>query len=236
MNPESFTTQLKEICGDNLQAVILYGSAAAGDYTGKQSDYNLLVLLKYIDFPVLKILMAPTEKWSRTGNRPPLLFTRERLLQSVDVFPIEMLDMKQSHKVLFGEDLLEQMDISVEHLRLQVEHELRTKLIALREQYLLTGGRPRALKKLMVQSLSSFLVLFRAALRLYGDEIPTKKLDAVRQLTAKLELDATPFEQVQQLKNGEKVDAVPETLFEIYLSTIVSIIDAVDAQLLSKPE
>ncbi len=233
MKPETFTAQLKETCGDNLVSVILYGSAVAGDFSGKHSDYNLLVILNRLDFSDLKALTRQTVAWSKKGNPPPLLFTRERLTQSADVFPIEIMDMKQSHRVLLGDDVLDSMEVSDANLRLQVEHELRAKLITLREQYLLTAGRTKPLKELMIQSLSSFLVLFRATLRLFKQEVPARKIDAVKQLADELGFAMNPFEQVSALKQGQPITENVEPLFEKYLTTITEVIDAVDAKVLS---
>jgi len=234
MKPEAFTEILKKVCGDNLVSVILYGSAVAGDYAGKHSDFNLLVILNRLDFSDLKALTTPTTKWSRKGNPPPLLFTQERLTQSTDVFPIEIMDMKQSHRVLFGENVLDAIEVSQTNLRLQIEHELRAKLITLREQYLLTYGRLKALKTLMIQSLSSFLVLFRATLRLFDQDVPARKMDALKQLAVKLEFDVRPFEQVNALKQGQPVTEELESLFKKYLHSITEVIDAVDAKVLSE--
>ena len=69
--------------------------------------------------------------------------------------------MQQSHHVLFGEDPLAGIAIGHEHLRLQLERELKEKLLALREGYLLTGGSPKRVLALLTASVASFLVLFR---------------------------------------------------------------------------
>jgi hypothetical protein len=233
MTPEAFTQKLKGCCGDNLIAVILYGSAAAGDYTGKRSDFNLLVVLDDLSLPHLKPLASITTEWTRKGNPPPLLFTRERLIQSVDVFPIELLDMQQSHKVLFGVNPLGEINVSTDNLRLQIERELRTALIALRQNYLLTGGREKKVRELMVNSLSTFLVLFRAALRLFDVEVPAHKMDAARQLAGQLSIDPAALETVFALKQGQRASMEAEQLFADYLRTIVDVIDAVDSRVLS---
>lgn len=234
MKTEAFTSVLRETYGDNLVSIILYGSVVAGDYTKKYSDVNLLVVLDSLEFSDLKALTPHMAKWSKMGNPPPLLFTRQRLNQSADVFPIELLDMKQSHRVLFGEDVLEAIEVLNTNLRLQIEHELRAKLLTLREQYVLTQGRTKPLKYLMIQSLSSFLVLFRAALRLFEQDVPAVKLAAVKGLAERLNFDTNVFEQVHALKQGRSATEPMEVLFERYLQTITEVIDAVDAKVLSE--
>ena len=44
----SLVSDLRSTHGDNLASVVLYGSAAAGDYVELRSDYNLLIALNRI--------------------------------------------------------------------------------------------------------------------------------------------------------------------------------------------
>ena len=236
MTPEQLTERLKSACGPRLRSVILYGSAAAGDHTGKRSDYNVLVVLDRLTLPELKVLEKTTRSWVKAGNPPPLLFTEERLARSVDVFPIEIADMKSSHRVLFGDDPVTNLSIEDDHLRWELESVLKGKLIALRERYLLTNGKSRDVLELLIQSLSSFLVLCRAALRLYQADVPTRKIDALAALARHIPIDTGPFETIEQLKEGAKVPGlVPDDLFAQYLQGLEMVVDAVDDFLHKRP-
>ena len=231
MTPEKLVEELKRSCPNGLKSVVLYGSAAAGDHSGKQSDYNVLVVAEELGIETLNALSKTATAWSKAGNPAPLLFTEERLAQATDVFPIELLDIRECHKVLHGEDLVQGLEIDTKNLRLEIEHELRGKLIRLRQSYLLTQGKPRAVADLMIQSLSTFLVLFRASLRLFGEEVPQQKFPALEQLATHLKFDGSVFKTVQNLKDGtQKVkDVAVDELFNNYLKTIECVIDAVDA-------
>jgi len=233
VTPEQLVEKLKQANPTGLKAVILYGSAAAGDHVGKRSDYNILVVMDQLGLRELKLFLKPSEAWVKDGNTPPLLFTLEVLQRSADVFPIELLDIRDSHRVLYGEDITGEIQINPENLRLQLEHELKGKVIQLRERYLSTGGKPKLVGDLLMNSLSSFLVLFRAALRLFEQQVPSTKLDAVRLLSSHIPFDPGIFESVEALKAGSKklreVDA--DELFGRYLQTIEAIVEAVDAHL-----
>lgn len=231
MSPEKLVEELKQAGPNGLKSVILYGSAAAGDHTGKRSDYNVLVVTEDLDIPTLNAFSKAATKWAQAGNPPPLLFTEERLEKATDVFPIELLDIRECHQVLYGKDLVTGLEIDTSNLRLQIEHELRGKLIQLRQRYLLTGGKTKVVAELMVQSLSTFLVLFRAALRLFDETVPQKKMDALEKLAAHLSFDVSVFKTVQQLKDGEVKPKEIEIgeLFGNYLKTAEGVIDAVDA-------
>ncbi len=231
MTPEKLVEELKQACPEGLKSVILFGSAAAGDRVEKTSDYNVLVVMKDLGLETLNALSKPAAAWAKAGNPAPMLFTEERLAQATDVFPIELLDIRECHKVLHGEDLVAGLEIDTKNLRLEIEHELRGQLIRLRQSYLLTQGKSRAVADLMTQSLSTFLVLFRASLRLFENEVPQKKFAALEKLATHLEFDVSIFQTVQSLKDGSKKakEVAVEELFRTYLKTIECVIDAVDA-------
>ena len=208
MTPEQFAEQLKPAMPVGLRSVVLYGSAAAGDHVAGRSDYNILVVADRLGVAELNALAPVAIKWVETGNRPPVLFTPGQLAASASVFPLEFLDMQQSRRVLVGEDLLAGIQVKPEQLRLQLERDWRTKLLQLRERYMLTRGKPAAVAELMAASLSTILVLCRGTLRLYQPEVPANKLDAARALAQRMGFDAGVFAAVYELKmNRQKAPA-----------------------------
>jgi len=236
MTPEKLVEELKGACDEKLRSVVLYGSAAPGDYVGKNSDYNILVVTSDLDQETLAAFAGPARAWSKAGNPEPLLFTEDRLRQATDVFPIELLDIKECHKILAGEDLVSGLDIDTANLRLEIEHELRGKLIQLRQRYLAVAGKRRATAKLMVDSVGTFLVLFRAALRLFEESVPAQKMEALQKLDGHIDCDLDVFRKVNELKagtlNAGGLDI--DQLFGQYLSAIESVIDEVDRYLAGK--
>ncbi len=233
MTPEQLTEQLQAALPNGLRSVVLYGSAAAGDFVEGASNYNVLVVVDRLTVAELDALSKPAVAWTRDGNHAPMLFTAAELAASADAFPIELLDIQQSHKVLLGDDPVANIVVRPENLRLQLEHELKGKLLTLRQRYLLTRGKPNAVLRLMSESLSTFLVLFRAALRLYQEKVPTKKLDALDELAARITVDPRPFRTIHGLKRGAPLpaDTTPQALFSEYLAAIERIVDAVDRHL-----
>lgn len=233
MTPEQLAERLKTALGAKLRSVVLYGSAAAGDHLEKKSDYNVLVVLDRAGAGELKIMSEVSAAWAENGNRPPLVFTVDEFRNSADTFPIELADMQQSRRVLLGEDPVGGLTISQENLRLQLERELKVKLLQLRERYLLTRGNDKLVLELLSGSLSTFLVLFRAALRLWQDTVPPHKQEALKQLSVRVGFDARVFDTVGALKAGQSPSAVEpaESLFEKYLATIELVTKAVDERI-----
>ncbi|OGS23028.1 MAG: hypothetical protein A2252_12740 [Elusimicrobia bacterium RIFOXYA2_FULL_39_19] len=228
MEIEKLTQELQKTLGDNLKSIILYGSQASGEATKNNSDYNLLLIIDTTSFSVLKALSKPLEKWLKANNKPPLIFSSESFKNSADVFPIEFLDMKSTHKILYGVSPFDALNISTENLRHECEFELKGKLLKLKQGYLLTRGNSAELKKLLIGSVSTFLVLFKSLLRLTGTPIPIKKLDALKLVAEKTGLNPEPFETVYAMKEGRSGPKDLEALFEKYLNEVEKAADFAD--------
>ncbi len=199
---EAFIDDLRSTHGANLAAVVLYGSAAAGDFVPNRSDYNILVALEKIGPEDLRKSHACVREWARLGNPVPVYFTVSELQNAADVFPIEFHQMSLAHKVLYGRDVLAGLEISDKFLRHQAEFEFRSKLIQLRRQYIPASGSVDGLTKLMSESLSSFAVLFGAVLILRGVKPPATKHEIVA-LTAKhVGIDGAPFEKIFNIREN----------------------------------
>ena len=230
MTPEKFVEQIRKALPTGVRSVVLYGSAAAGDHLGKQSDYNILIVLERLGLPELKALATPTKAWVKSGNHPPMLFTPESLRESSTTFPIELLDIRDAHKVLFGDDVLAGISISQVNLRRQVEHELHGKLLHLQSRFMVTAAQPKRIAELLTGTLSKFLILFRAALRLYQPAVPVKKLEALQALSRQIAFDTTVFVTIQELKDGQrKLRTIePAALFAVYMAAIQAVVSAVN--------
>src|SRR5436305_4156705 len=185
---------LRATHGDNLASVVLYGSAAAGDYIELRSDHNLLIALNRITPADLRQAQAPMREWQRLGNPLPVYFTVEELKDAADVFPIEFHQMEKARIVLYGTDPFEFLQLSTENLRHQTEYELRSKLIQLRRLYIPASISVERLRDLMCDSLSSFATLFAPVLMLHGEEPPVLKREVARATARLLKLDGGVLE------------------------------------------
>lgn len=230
---------LRSTHGDNLAAVVLYGSAAAGDHTSESSDYNLLIALRRITPEDLRLAQAPVREWQRLGHPLPVYFTVEELRDAADVFPIEFHQMRRARIVLYGEDPFASLEISDANLRHQTEYELRSKLIQLRRLYIPASVSVEKLSELMSDSLASFAALFAATLMLYGErEPPVVKREIVRATVRRLGIDGSPFERILALREAEAYapsGREAHELFAAYLAEIERVIEAVDSLEATKP-
>ena len=206
---DDFASRLAETFGDDLRAVVLYGSAARGDYRAGVSDINLLVLLRQLGLAELQRAAPITRDWVARGNPPPLMLSEHEWRTSADAFPIEYTDIRGSHLVLHGPDPFEAMEIRREDLRLQLENELRSRKIQLREAYLAAGIVPTELGSHLCRSLPSFLTLFRAALRLSGAEAPADPRRLIEAVGTLAGFDPAPVLEIARCRTSEDGLAAP---------------------------
>ncbi|MBA2620538.1 MAG: hypothetical protein H0U87_04995 [Acidobacteria bacterium] len=229
---DAFIDDLKTTHGRNLASVILYGSAAAGDFVRQQSDYNVLIALHRITPKDLRAGHAPVREWSKLGHPLPVYFTVSELQNASDVFPIEFHQMKRARRVLFGADVLADLNLSDEFLRHQTEYELRTKLLQLRRAYIPASATVEGLVNLMADSLSSFSALFRAVLLMYGFEPPATKREIIAATARQLKFDRAPFEKIFDIRENNASKTLDETsannLFTDYMEQIEAVINSVD--------
>jgi hypothetical protein len=230
---EEFVRRMSAAAGANLESVILYGSAVAGDFHPEFSNLNLFCVLRDSSFPALQALAPVARWWEKQKQPPPLFMTRRELERSTDIFTIELLDMQHHHRVLLGEDVLLGLQIPLHSHGVQVEYELREKLLLLRRESLLAGGDRRRLGELMVRSVSSFVTLFRHALIVLGHAAPVGKRATVQALTEQFKLDASAIQQVLDVRehkaNPKNMDV--NDLFARYLAVVEQVAAAVDEAL-----
>jgi len=215
--------------GDRLVSVILYGSGASGEHHGKFSDLNVLCVLSRITAQELADAEPVVRWWRGEGNPSPLLLSHEEVRSSTDVFAIEFHDMLEQRRVLWGEDVIAGVSIDRTFYRAQVEHDLLSKLLRLRQKAAAILGDEKALLALMLDSVSTFCVLLRHAMLLAGRAPGIRKRDIVSHL-AEIGVDASPFGRlldVREERTKEK-DVAPRELFEQYLAAIDSAVEFVD--------
>jgi hypothetical protein len=103
----------------------------------------------------------------------------------------------------------------------------------LRRKYLASLGNEERIASLLVASVSTFMVLLRAILRLYNDSVPAEKADALDQLAVYVKFDPQPFRAVLKLKKQQSRPVAGEMkrLFGQYLQSIEQVVHAVDRHL-----
>lgn len=199
MTLDDLVAQLRTAYGAALRAVVLYGSAAGGERHEGHSDLNVLVLVQEVRPEAVKAAGAASRAWSAAGNRIPLPLTEAEWRSSVDVFAMEHADIQSRHRLLW---VAEQFDpfagvrVAPRHLRQQLEYETMATLLRVRAGMLATCDDPARCVELLAASTGQVLVIFRALVRLLGEEPDADNGALCRHVAARAGLDAAPFETV----------------------------------------
>jgi hypothetical protein len=224
---DEFVRRAREACGTNLESVILFGSAVAGDFHPGLSNLNLLCILRASSFEALKALAPVAKWWDKQKQPPPLCMTLQEIERSTDVFTIELLDMQQHHRVVYGEDVLSGLHIPMDLHRVQVEYELREKLILLRQHLLLAADNESRLWDILLRSAPSFSTLFRHARIALGDASPPTRREAAKAFEASAVLQVL---DVREKKIDRKKVDIRE-LVARYLADVEQVTTLVDRTL-----
>jgi hypothetical protein len=218
--------KLQKAYGDRLISVVLYGSAACGDYQPKFSDINVLCVLEAIALRELAACEEISRWWRERGNAALMLMTEREVSESADCFAVEFTGIQRSHRLLYGKDVVSMLAIGRQFYGAQVERELRAKLLRLRQKAAGMMSQPDLLRRLLLDSVSTFCVLIGHALALRGVEAPPKKREVMALAREHFQVDAAAFEKLLDVREGriKLRDADPVALLGPYLEGIGAVI------------
>lgn len=227
---QELVSRLQQACGNNLLSVVVYGSAAREDFHETFSDVNLLVVLQKLEPASLVAVADVVRWWSREEKlRPPLIMTLEELRESADVFAIELLDIKNSHKTLFGQDVVAGFDVPMNLHRVEVEHELRTTLLRLRHHFMLASDNDE-LRTVLAKSVTSVLTLFRHALIAVGKEPPHDKSQVPQLAKEVFGVETSSLQAVLQLRNDGAGQQDVRELYHAYMTAVQKLAHELDTR------
>ena len=205
---EKVAAQIATDLGENLNSIMLFGTAIRGGYAPAHQEVNIMVMVEDASTKAIGPIEKSIAAWVKKGNATPLIFERVEWEGSTDVFPIEIEDMREAHKLIAGTDPFEGIVTNRDDLRQELEREVRGKLLQLRAQYAALAPNGRALTRLLIDSASTFFVLMRALVRLEGQTPETKPARLVEQAASIAGLDVDAFSWVVDKIAGDKVKAL----------------------------
>lgn len=225
---EAYRDAMADSYGTELISLVVYGSAARGDFSEKNSDINILVVLT--DNSAEKLKKAARIGFQRRFKRiNPVFFTEEFMRCSADVFPIEFLDMKENFILLHGTDVLSGLEVNPEHLRFQCEHELKSRLLQMKKAYVAarTAGE---LRKVLLASAISLVTVLKNTLRLTSAAPAGSAEDTLSRIESEYGIDVGEFRKtiLAKQQNSRLTARKIEGLFIGVTATLERIISSVD--------
>jgi predicted nucleotidyltransferase len=224
------TEDYNALFGDDLVSIMLYGSAAGPDYRPGKSDVNLMIVLTEKGIRDLEKAFKAVARWRKRKVATPLFLTEDYVANSIDVYPIEYLNIQRRYLPVYGKDVLRDLTFKPEFLRLQCEREIKGKLLLLRRAFLETSGRGADLRALIRDSIGAFEAMFRALLHLKGKDAPLERREVIRSACKAFDLDAPLFERLLDIRE-ERItlrDEELKGLFQEYLKEVRKLSEQVD--------
>ena len=201
----ALTEDYKKLYQNDLISIILYGSGAGQDYKPGKSDLNFLIVLSENAVDQLDRALDTVARWRKKNVAIPLIMTRSYIDTSLDAFPLEFLTMKNSYRVVYGDDVLGEISFDMNHVRLQCEREIKGKLLLLREGFMGTQGKQKRIQELIAASITAFTAIFHGLLYMKGTEIPTTKREIIEKCSENIPIRSDVFMTCLDIKEGKKV-------------------------------
>jgi hypothetical protein len=215
---------------NNIHSITITGSSLTDDFDQEKSDVNSVLVLNKMDLGFLEVLASLGKRYGRKGISAPLIMTPEYITHSLDVFPVEFLNIKLLHETLFGEDLFQNLEIDRKDLRLQCERELKVRLIGLRQGYIASMGDVKILSDLFINTISGYIPLFRGMILILGKEPPLRNEDVLQVLENVSGVDTQVFKTVLKQKRQKTKMAISHlnVIFKDYYAAVEKLGDITD--------
>ncbi len=227
---QAYTKDVKGVFGEQLEGMLLYGSAVRGEFLPGRSNLNILLLVSSYDSAVLKQYSSLHRKWSKEQILVPLFLTEEELRTSAGIFPLEFLEIQEHHRVLGGRDPFIGFHVKSDRLREAVVQGLTSNLLRLRQRYVEGGGSDDATTILLPLSITATIPLLRGVQRLLGRPVLSQSDAVIKDVAEQLKLDLQGLLDGLLLKRGQISPGPSEVprLFDRYLQTMTLLTRAVE--------
>lgn len=125
---------------EDLEAVIIYGRALRPDFRPGRDSIATALVLNRVDLDRVRELSRQGKKLGALGFSAPLILTPRHIRESLDSFPLDMLDIQLNHAAILGEDPFTGLSFDPAHVRLQCEREVKGVQLRIYQGLLASGA------------------------------------------------------------------------------------------------
>lgn len=136
-----FARLIRDLAG--AKALTLFGTVTTESFDPARQTARSVLVVDRVDLSVLRSLAEHGAKLGKASIAAPLVMTPDYIADSLDTFPLELIEIMQKHVTLFGDDHFVDLSFEDKHVRLQCERELKVVLIGLRQGLLAAAGREK---------------------------------------------------------------------------------------------
>ena len=147
---EEFVAALLQSAGPQLDAVILFGSAAEGRLRST-SDVNLLVIAEGLTLPELDSVRLALHAGRSAAGLTVMFLEKSELANAMEAFALKFTDIKARHRVLYGKSPLDSFEITRDATLRRVRQVLLNLTVRLRERYVIDGDHEERLARILAE-------------------------------------------------------------------------------------
>ena len=217
--------ELTRAAGENLVALVVYGGLARGRYRPGKSDVNVAIVLRDAGAGALKVIAPALRIARRSVAVVPLILTAAELPSTALVFPTKLLDIKNHHIVLAGEDPFSALDVPRAQMSWRIVQELRNITLRLRQRFVAAVDDKDAQTAALAGIARPLAIQFQALLQLAGKPVPADDRSATifQATAAAFGVDGETLAMLAALRQGESVSTDLPTLFGRVLTILESL-------------
>jgi hypothetical protein len=227
---QPLASELGEVLGAEFKGLAACPAGPGGDPGARTGATVVMVLVERVTVAVLNRLRPVIARWSKRLGIDPVIVTPEEIETSVDVFPIEFLNLKAEGAFIGEVNPFAELKVDRESLRRQVEEDLKTKGLWLRGAFLQQGTRRGAVHGLLVEHFATLTVLLRSLLTLKGRALPPGTGEALQAVAEAYGVQAETLTEVASLQRTppKGSQAEREDLFQRYHEVLSHIAEQVN--------
>jgi hypothetical protein len=171
-----------EAFGQDLAALVLFGSAADGNLRAT-SDVNLIFVLSRFEPPAVDRVREALQAGQAAARLSAMFVLESELRAAGEAFAVKFLDIARRRHLIFGRDVFAGFHPSREALIRQGEQVLLNLVMRLRERYAMVSLREEQLATVVAEAVSPLRAAAAALCELEGRSASTPK-EALKTLIA----------------------------------------------------
>jgi len=180
---EDWRTAVKKVLRQKLVGIVVYGSAARGEYKDRTSDIDVALVLQDANAEDMRALRTPLRIGRAAARIEPMILDADEIARTALVSPLFYEAIVRHRVLIYGKDPFASLEVPEANLDLRIEQELRDARIRLRR--LAVDANGEALRSAIDRKLRQLREPFRALLEREGVSVTSDNLEAVIEVACK---------------------------------------------------
>jgi len=226
---KEFLSQILELYEKDLLSIIVYGSCLSGDFNIKSSDINMIVVYSDLNIADLNQVSKISQKWAKKRNFAPRFLSKRNLINSSKFFQIDILNLKESHEILYGTDLIQEIKINNQDLHWQLSYEFKKIRLRIKQQYWRCSSDKNMMRNILIARFISISHLTKVLLYLKNYEMQHSLKESMLSASKKFDLSEKFILKMFNLK--AKSISLDINELRICFQEIMDLIRSIDNQI-----